>query len=73
MEILHNFGIKIQNVDIMYLNPISMAIQIHFNAYSMLCHEKHAVNACVLTNFQSKVKNYNLTNYNMSFTSSYNL
>lgn len=73
MEILHNFGIKIQNVDIMYINPISMAIQIHFNAYPMLCHGKYAVNSCFLTNFKSKFKNYNMTNYNMSFTGSYNL
>lgn len=44
---------------------------IHFNAYPMLCHGKHAVNACVLTNFQSKVKNYYMTNYKLSY--SYNL
>lgn len=44
---------------------------IHFNAYPMLCHGKHAVNACVLPNFQSKVKNYYMTNYKLSY--SYNL
>lgn len=41
---------------------------IHFNAYPMFCHGKHAVNACVLSNFQSKVKNYYMTNYNLSYS-----
>lgn len=50
-----------------------MYMTIHFNAkpYPMLCHGKHAVNACVLTYFQSKVKNYFMKNYNLSY--SYNL
>lgn len=56
---MHNFQHKIQNVDIIciYISNVYNNT-IHFNAYPMLCHGKHAVNACVLTNFQSKVKNY---------------
>lgn len=66
---MHNFLHKIQNVDIMCIYPMYMAI--HFDAYPMLCHGKHAVNACVLTYFQYKVKNYFMKNYNLSY--SYNL
>lgn len=47
-----------------------MTIQ-YINAYPMFCHGKYAVNSCFLTNFKSKVKNYNMTNYNLSY--SYNL